>query len=63
VGLLGDPQMFGLVTGSNEFVTSRAIGLHSRGHSMNRAALKSRLVRLQWHDGGVLRILPQVGLK
>jgi hypothetical protein len=63
VGLLGDPQMIGLITSSNEFITSRAIGLHSRGHSVNRTALKSRLVRLQWHDGGVLRILPKVGLK
>ena len=52
VGLLGDLQIFWLVAASNEFTTSRAIGEHSRRYSVNRTALKSRLGRLQWHDGG-----------
>jgi hypothetical protein len=47
MGLLGDQQILGLVTGSNEFTTSCAIGLHSRGHSAKGKVLKSRLGRLQ----------------
>jgi len=63
VRFLRDPQIFELVTGSNEFATGRAIRLHSRGHSANRTALKTRLGRLQGHDQGVfVRIVPQVGL-
>jgi hypothetical protein len=54
VRLLGDPQIFELVTGSNEFATGRAIGLHSRGHSVNSTALKTRIGRLKGHDQGVL---------
>jgi hypothetical protein len=52
VRLLGDPQIFELVTGSNEFATGRAIGLLSRGHSVNSTALKTRLGRLKGHDQG-----------
>ena len=56
VGLLGDPQIFWLVAGRNEFTTSLAIGEHSRRSSVNRTALKSRLGRLQWHDVGCCRV-------
>ena len=55
VGLLGDPQIFWLVTGSNEFTTILAIGEHSRRSSVDRMALKSRLGRLQWHHVGCCR--------
>jgi hypothetical protein len=61
VRLFGDPQIYWLVTGRNKFTTSRARGEQSQGHSVNRTALKSRLGRFHWHDGGIVRILPQLG--